>query len=253
MPRRCRRPATKPDNDRRVDRIIRTAKDKERRPGNGTGADVAMKRWLAAMAALFTMTMAGAAQAGSVTLFSEPGFRGDRITIRGDIDNLAKLPPWNERARSLIVNSGTWEVCKNKRYEFCRTLAAGARVAETLEVKNLRGGISSLRQIDDRNHWDDDRRDRDPWGRWDAPPPLPPPPPRYRDDDIIWNGGGGGGRQVTNHPQNACQSQVESAFIQRHGYRGRTEFTGDAYEGTIWWDGEPWRYRCSGGQINIWK
>ncbi len=214
------------------------------------------------MAALVTMGTAAAAQAGSVTLFSEPGFRGDRITIHDDIDNLAKLPPWNERARSLIVNSGTWEVCKNKRYEFCRTLARGARVAETLEVKNLRGGISSLRQIDDRNdhwdrdRWDNDRWDRDPWDRWDPPPPpLPPPPPRYRDDDIIWNGGGGGGggRQVTGQPQNSCQSQVESAFIQRHGYRGRSEFTGDAFEGTIWWDGEPWRYRCSGGQINIWK
>lgn len=209
-----------------------------------------MKRWLAALAGLIVMGQAGAALAGSVTLFSEPYFRGERITIHDNIDSLAKLPPWNDRTRSLIVNSGTWEVCKDKRYDHCRTLMDGARVADVAEVKNLRGGVSSLREVGRRNDWDDRRND---WGR-PPPPPLPPSPPRRHDDDIIWNGGGGGaGGYAAKTPQNACQTEVERAFIQRYGYRGRSEFSGNSIEGTIWWEGEPWQYRCAGGQTNIWR
>lgn len=208
-----------------------------------------MKRWVAAMAGLMVMGQAGAALAGSVTLFSEPYFRGERITIHDNIDSLAKLPPWNDRTRSLIVNSGTWEVCKDKKYDHCRTLMDGARVADVAEVKNLRGGVSSLREVGRRKDWDGGHYDD--WGR----PPPPPPPPRRHDDDIIWNGGGGGygGGYVTKKPQNACQSEVERAFIQRYGYRGRSEFSGNKVEGTIWWEGEPWQYRCAGGQTNIWR
>lgn len=210
-----------------------------------------MKRWVAALAGLMVMGQAGTALAGSVTLFSEPYFQGDRITIHDNIDSLAKLPPWNDRTRSLIVNSGTWEVCKDKRYDHCRTLMDGARVADVAEVKNLRGGVSSLREVGRRRDWDGGHYDD--WGR-PPPPPLPPPPPRRHDDDIIWNGGGGsGGGYVTKKPQNSCQNEVERAFIQRYGYRGRSEFSGNSIEGTIWWEGEPWQYRCAGGQTNIWR
>lgn len=216
-----------------------------------------MKRWLAAGAAMVTMLMSGAALAGSVTLYSEPNFRGDRLTINQDVDSLAKIPPWNNLTRSLVVHSGTWEICKDKRFDKCQTLVGGARVANVAEVKNLRGGVSSLREVrrrgyDDHDPWRGDR-DRDRFDGWRPPPPMPPPP-RYRDDDFVWSGQpqGGAGR-VTSKPQNNCQVQVETAFTQRHGYRGRTEFAGDSYEGTIWWDGDPWRYRCSGGQTNIWK
>ncbi|MGQ3047204.1 MAG: beta/gamma crystallin-related protein [Niveispirillum sp.] len=209
-----------------------------------------MKRWVAALAGLMVMGQAGTALAGSVTLFSEPYFRGDRITIHDNIDSLAKLPPWNDRTRSLIVNSGTWEVCKDKKYDHCRTLMDGARVADVAEVKNLRGGVSSLREVGRRKDWDGGHYDD--WGR---PPPPPLPPPRRHDDDIIWNGGGGGygGGSISKKPQNSCQSEVERAFIQRYGYRGRSEFSGNSIEGTIWWEGEPWQYRCAGGQTNIWR
>lgn len=210
-----------------------------------------MKRWVAVLAGVMVMGQAGTALAGSVTLFSEPYFRGDRITIHDNIDSLAKLPPWNDRTRSLIVNSGTWEVCKDKKYDHCRTLMDGARVADVAEVKNLRGGVSSLREVGRRKDWDGGHYDD--WGR-PPPPPLPPPPPRRHDDDIIWNGGGGGsGGYVAKKPQNSCQSEVERAFIQRYGYRGRSEFSGNSIEGTIWWEGEPWQYRCAGGQTNIWR
>ena len=217
------------------------------------GGRYGMKHCLAILVAFFAATTTGTAFAGAVTLYAEPGFRGDRVTINRDVDSLEKLPPWNNRTRSLIVHSGTWEICKDKRYDHCRTLVGGARVADVAEVKNLRGGVSSLREVGRRSDWDDHRqdwdRDRD---RWDWQPAPLPPPPRYNDDEIIWNGGGGGGR-IAGEPQNACQTQVERAFIQRYGYRGRSQFSGNSVEGTIWWDGEPWQYRCAGGQTHIWR
>ncbi|WP_029014884.1 beta/gamma crystallin-related protein [Niveispirillum irakense] len=213
----------------------------------------------AGAALMVTLLGTGSAVAGSVTLYSEPGFRGERITIHDDIDSLTKLPPWNDRARSVVVNSGVWEICKDKRYDHCQTLVGGARVANVAEVKNLRGGISSLREV--RRDRDHDYRPgwgggtRDPWDDdWRRPAPPPRPPYRSDNDGIVWNDrpGQGGGR-TSSRPENECQSQVEQAFIQRHGYRGRTSFSGSSYEGVIWWEGEAWQYRCSGGQTNIWK
>lgn len=231
-----------------------------------------LKRFFGALVA--TVLTAGAAQAAhpSITLYSEPGFRGESITIRQDIDNFAKLPPWNDRARSLVVNGGTWEVCKHKNYDKCRTLAPGAQISHLGEIKYL-GEISSLRSLDsygrrdprhddrrwDDRRWDDrrwdDRRGRDDdWGRdpWNRPaPPVHRPSPRWGDDDVIWDDP----RQKP-YPVNnltACQRTVYEGFVDRYGRRAQVEFTGSGRDGTVWWNGEPWRYRCGGGQINIWQ
>lgn len=204
---------------------------------------------IACATVLATLLGSAPALAGSVTLYSEPGFRGDRVTIRDDISSLARLPPWNDRARSLTVNSGTWQICKDTKYDHCQTFVGGARIADTAGVKNLRGGISSLREVHDRR-WDD-RDWNDGWNR-------PPPPPVYHRPDpggIIWDnrpGWGGGGYESGRNPSNACQQQVEQAFRQRYG-RGDSRFAGNESQGTIWWEGRPWNYRCGGGQINIWQ
>lgn len=199
----------------------------------------------------------GPALAGSVTLYSEPGFRGDRVTVHDDVSSLAKLPPWNDRARSVIVHSGTWEICKDKKYDHCQTFVGGARIADTSGVKNLRGGISSLREVGGDRHWGDGRWDDRGWDDdgWNRPPP-PPVYHRRDDDGIIWNDGPGRGRDqwdASPNPTNDCQREVQRAFIQRYGLAGSSRFSGNGHEGTIWWEGRPWNYRCGGGQINIWQ
>jgi len=212
-----------------------------------------MKKKIACILGLASILLSGAAFAGSVTLFSEPNFRGDRVTIHDDVDSLTRIPPWNDRARSVIVNSGVWEICKDKRFDHCQTFVAGARIANTGEVKNLRGGVSSLREVR-RDNWRDDR-DRD-WDdrRWDDDNRRPD---SRADDGIIWDNGSSRSRgdqwDGSPNPTNSCQREVQKAFIQRYGLSGSSRFAGSEYEGTIWWEGQPWNYRCSGGQINIWK
>ncbi|QJE73816.1 beta/gamma crystallin family protein [Aerophototrophica crusticola] len=205
---------------------------------------------------------AGPAAAGSVTLFSEGHFRGERLTIDGDISNLSKLPPWNDRARSLVVNSGVWEVCKHKKYKDCVQLRRGARVADLGQIGYF-GQISSLRQVGDDygwrgrdrdRDWDDDRRwPRDPDWRdddWRRPPPPPPPPPRWGDRDWDRDRDWGGDRD---YDWSSCQRQVYDGLIQRYGYRARARFSGFPDEGTVWFDGQPWQFRCRGGRVNIWQ
>ncbi|WP_162937297.1 beta/gamma crystallin-related protein [Indioceanicola profundi] len=215
-----------------------------------------LKRFLGALMA--AMVTAGAAQAATITLYSEPGFRGDRITLRHDIGNFAEVPPWNDRARSLIVESGSWEVCKNAGFDKCRTLTPGTKIAHLGEIKYL-GEISSLRLLDnyarddrwDRDdRWNDRRWDDDRWGRQPQPrPPVNRPPPRW-DDDVVWDNPR---RPTPVNNLTACQRSVYDGFLDRYGRHGKVEFSGGGRDGTVWWNGEPWRYRCTPDRINIWQ
>lgn len=212
-----------------------------------------MKKVLAA-AALSTCLMAGTAVAGSITLYSDYDFRGESVTLRRDVDNFAHFPPWNDRAVSMVVNSGTWEICKHAGYRDCR-IVRGGQVGDLGQLGFYKQ-ISSIRELDsfgrDDRRWRDDpwrddryRRDppRDPWGPgwgpgWDKP--------RER-DRIIWDderAPGGLSR---------CQSRVYEGFVDRYGYRGRAQFQGASDEGIVRWDGEVWRFACTNGRIHIWQ
>lgn len=259
---------------------------------SGRGATMTMKLFGAALAG--ALMWAVPAMAGKITLYDQEGYRGQSVTIRSDVDNLDRYPPWNDRARSLVVHSGTWEVCRHAGYQKCRTLGPGASVANLGEVKNL-GEISSLRELqaharhparDDRG-WDDRRWDDRGWGdrdrrwddrdrrwddrdrRWDdrddrgwgddgwRRPPPPQPRRPWDDGGITWDDGRGrdrdwdrGGNQ---YAMSGCQQQVYSGFVDRFGYKAKANFSGTPTDGTIWWEGRPWRYRCAGGQVNIWQ
>lgn len=66
---------------------------------------ITLLRVAAVTAALF----AGAAQAAEMTIFGQPGFEGRSFTLKGNA-NLADIH-FQNRVSSLIVRSGTWEVC----------------------------------------------------------------------------------------------------------------------------------------------
>jgi hypothetical protein len=99
--------------------------------------------------------------AGEVTLFEQQNFQGRQLTLRGSMDNLARTD-FNDRAQSLIVREGVWEVCSDAYFNgSCARYQPG-------EYRNLGGGldrsISSLREVGY------------------TPPPQPvytPPPPVY--------------------------------------------------------------------------
>jgi hypothetical protein len=118
-----------------------------------------MKRLLAAAAVL--ATFAQAAFAGEITLFTDNDFRGARVTINRDAYNLADIG-FNDRASSLIVRSGVWQLCEHKDFGgYCAEFGPG----EYRELPRFNDNISSAREIsrDGRGYDRDDRRGGPGW------------------------------------------------------------------------------------------
>lgn len=112
-----------------------------------------MKRLFTAAALLATFTCAAA---GEMSLYSRPDFRGAEVTVRGTASNFVDLG-FNDRASSIIVRSGTWEVCEHKDFGGqCTVLERG----EYRSLDRFSDRISSVREIE-RRGGRDDYRDRD--------------------------------------------------------------------------------------------
>jgi hypothetical protein len=114
---------------------------------------VHMKRLLAAAAVL--ATFAQAAFAGEITLFADNDFRGARVTVARDAYNLADIG-FNDRASSMIVRSGVWQLCEHKDFGgYCAEFGPG----EYRELPNFNDSISSAREVTrGRGYERDDRR-----------------------------------------------------------------------------------------------
>lgn len=103
------------------------------------------------------------AQAGELTLFSRAEFGGRQMSVTGPVADLARAG-FNDRASSLVVRSGRWQVCEHANFQGeCVFLDRG----EYADLRHLGERISSLREVDDRRggrHGErfgegDDRRD----------------------------------------------------------------------------------------------
>jgi hypothetical protein len=100
-----------------------------------------MKRLFAAAAALACVTHA--ASAGQLTLFSDSDFRGNQVTVRGAAPNLKDIG-FNDRASSVVVRSGTWQICEHTDYGGdCAELGPG----EYRELSRFNDRISSVREV----------------------------------------------------------------------------------------------------------
>ena len=83
-----------------------------------------------------------AANAGQVTLFSGPDMSGQEMTVRGDVTFLQNF---DDRAMSLVVHSGRWEVCFHPDFSGeCRVYDAG----QHRNLDRFNRQISSVREID---------------------------------------------------------------------------------------------------------
>ncbi|NGZ87734.1 beta/gamma crystallin family protein [Duganella aceris] len=103
-------------------------------------------------ASLATALLAGAAHAGELTLFTDSEFRGPSISLRDGTPDLVQRG-FNDRTSSVVVRSGTWELCEHAGFQgHCIVLERGEyRVLEGFNDK-----VSSVREISDRG----DRGDR---------------------------------------------------------------------------------------------
>ena len=93
-----------------------------------------------------------------IVLYDEPGFRGNSISVGDSVEDLRDRN-FSDRAESVRVVSGTWEVCVDEYFRECQTID---RDFANLSNIGLRKRISSVRPVG--LGWErDDRRGR--WGR----------------------------------------------------------------------------------------
>jgi hypothetical protein len=140
-----------------------------------------MKRLIAAAAVL--ASLAPAAFAGQLTLFADSDFRGNQVTLSNIVTNLNELG-FNDRTSSIVVRSGTWQLCEHKDFGgYCAELRPG----EYRTLSGFNDKISSVREVgyDERRHdaGDDRRGDYDRRGEREL----------RRNDDRNGYGGNDGG------------------------------------------------------------
>jgi hypothetical protein len=86
---------------------------------------------------------AGGGGQREVVLYEAPNFGGDRFGVDDVVPNLDRTG-FNDRARSMIVYSGTWELCEDADYRgACRTFGPGRYP----DLGHLAGRLSSLRRV----------------------------------------------------------------------------------------------------------
>jgi uncharacterized protein YcfJ len=94
--------------------------------------------------ALAATLFAGVASA-QVTLYGQEGMRGRSFTAAGEVDNLAGTG-FNDRAASMVVQRGEWEVCEDSAYRGdCRIVRPGQY--PSLAAMGLGKQISSIRPL----------------------------------------------------------------------------------------------------------
>ena len=105
-------------------------------------------------ALLAALCVAGAAQAAELTIFKQPNFTGDALTLRDDTGNLSARN-FQDQASSIVVRSGRWEVCTQPDFQGdCMTLGRGEYAS--LDPR-LNHRIESAREV--TNYADNKRYD----------------------------------------------------------------------------------------------
>jgi len=92
--------------------------------------------------ALFAV--AGTAQAAQLTLYKQPNFSGEALTLHNDSSDLSGAR-FQDQASSVVVGSGRWQVCTQPNFQGnCSVLEPGRY--GTLE-QDLNHRIESVRQL----------------------------------------------------------------------------------------------------------
>lgn len=80
----------------------------------------------------------------AVILFEHSEFRGQALGVNGDLARLNDAR-FNDRASSIVVNSGVWEVCTDAYFRGRCTVIDGT-LARTNQIR-LNDNISSIRRV----------------------------------------------------------------------------------------------------------
>jgi len=102
--------------------------------------------------------LANTALAGEITFYAHENMQGREVTLREAVSNFNDIG-FNDRASSMVVSSGRWEVCQHAEFRGdCRVVEPG----EYPNLFNLGNQISSVREVQGRRGgWRDDERRND--------------------------------------------------------------------------------------------
>ena len=119
---------------------------------------------IALSAAALSMSAQALAQ---ITFYEHDGWRGRTFTTNEEVRDFVRVG-FNDRASSVIVDRGEWEVCDDARFGGkCMVLRRGSY--ESLRGMGMNDRISSVRPLDRRDRYENE-----------APAPLPQPTYEYR-------------------------------------------------------------------------
>ena len=120
------------------------------------------------LVAAAALACAGQALA-QVTFYEGEGFRGRALAANRTINNFSEIG-FNDRASSVIVERGRWEVCEDAAFRGrCVVLRRGSY--DSLRGMGLENRISSVRPV---------TNDNGRYAAYDQPEPLPAPTYEYR-------------------------------------------------------------------------
>jgi uncharacterized protein YcfJ len=101
-----------------------------------------------------TTLIAATHAAAQVTFYEGEGFRGRAFTTNTRVGDFSRNG-FNDRASSVVVDSGRWEICEHARFEGkCVVLRRGNY--ESLASLGMQDSISSVRPADNRRRYDNE-------------------------------------------------------------------------------------------------
>jgi len=118
--------------------------------------------------AITALLMTLSAQAlAQITLYEDDGWRGRTFSTSHEVVDLNRFG-FNDRASSVIVEGGQWELCEDSRFEGrCMVLRPGNYAS--LSAMGMNDRVSSLRPVGHRERYDNE-----------APAPVQAPAYEYR-------------------------------------------------------------------------
>ena len=160
-----------------------------------------MKKLLLLSGGLAALLLALQASA-QVTLYEFEGLRGQVFTADRPISDLSRYG-FNDRASSLVVQRGQWEVCEHMNFKgYCTIVRPGQY--PSLAAMGMNNKISSFRRVDGK-----------PAQAYAPPPPVPAPYPYYtQHGETLFTADVISVRAVTGPPEQRCwveQQQVATS------------------------------------------
>jgi uncharacterized protein YcfJ len=126
-----------------------------------------MKWQLKSALGIAALVLATQAMAAQITFYEGEGFRGRAFTTSRQVGDFQRYG-FNDRASSVVVDSGRWEVCEDASYDGrCVVLRPGSY--DSLRGMGVNNRVSSVRQVSNRRHYTNE-----------GPAPLAAPSYDYR-------------------------------------------------------------------------